>query len=170
MTRQSATQHPGVLEAANLVSAVRRGWQQLHYLNPVPPAGCALTLDFEVRAAASALSLNATKDKAEADMDSKPTFVYVIYIESTAERVWQALTDPELAAPYWGHSNVSDWRQGSAWEHRRTDGSGVADVVGTVVESRPPTRLVATWADPGEQDGQEPSRVTFTIEPHEGTV
>src|SRR5262245_51912560 len=36
MTRQSATQHLGVLEAANLISTVRRGREKLHYLNPVP--------------------------------------------------------------------------------------------------------------------------------------
>ena len=69
-------------------------------------------------------------------MTDKPTFVYVTYIESTPERVWQALTDADLTAEYWGHSNVSDWQAGSAWEHRRTDGSGIADVVGTVLESR----------------------------------
>jgi uncharacterized protein YndB with AHSA1/START domain len=68
------------------------------------------------------------------------------YIRSTPEKVWDALTDGELTAAYWGHSNVSDWQPGSRWEHRRTDGSGIADVVGTVVESERPTRLVATWA------------------------
>ena len=44
--------------------------------------------------------------------------------------VWEALTDSDLTAQYWGHSNVSDWRPGSRWEHQRTDGSGIADVVG----------------------------------------
>jgi len=98
-------------------------------------------------------------------MAERPDYVYVTYIESTPERVWNALTDADLTAAYWGHSNVSDWQVGSGWEHRRTDGSGIADVVGAVVESSPPTRLVATWADPGETAG-EPSRVTFTIEPY----
>ena len=49
--------------------------------------------------------------------------------------MWDALTDPDLTAQYWGHSNVSDWQVGSPWEHRRTDGSGTADVVGEVLES-----------------------------------
>jgi uncharacterized protein YndB with AHSA1/START domain len=103
-------------------------------------------------------------------MADKPTYVYVTYIESTAEQVWHALTDAELSGEYWGHSNVSDWQPGSGWEHRRTDGSGIADVVGTVLEAVPPKRLVLTFAGPGEQRAAGPSQVTFTIEPHEEIV
>ena len=99
-------------------------------------------------------------------MTEKPNYVYVTYIESTPEKVWHALTDADLTAQYWGHSNVSDWQVGSGWEHRRTDGSGVADVVGTIVESVPPKRLVNTWREPGKDAAQEESRVTFDIEPH----
>ena len=47
------------------------------------------------------------------------------------------LTSPDLTAQYWGHGNVSDWQPGSPWEHRRVDGSGIADVIGTVLESAP---------------------------------
>jgi uncharacterized protein YndB with AHSA1/START domain len=93
-------------------------------------------------------------------------FVYVTYIESTPEKIWHALTDPELTAEYWGHSNVSDWQVGSAWEHQRTDGTHIADVVGTVVESVPPTRLVSTWAAPDEKRADGPTRVMFDIEPY----
>lgn len=99
-------------------------------------------------------------------MSDRPTLTYVIYIESAAETVWRALTDADRTAEYWGHSNVSDWQPGSRWEHRRTDGSHVADVVGTVLESTPPTRLVSTWAPPGGEPPQGPSRVTFGIEPY----
>ena len=79
----------------------------------------------------------------------KPTFVYVTYIQSSPEKVWQALTDADLTAQYWGHSNVSDWQPGSRWEHRRTDGSGIADVVGEVIEAAPPRRLVMTFGGAG---------------------
>ena len=96
-------------------------------------------------------------------MTDKPTFVYVTYIESTPERVWDALTDADLTAKYWGHSNVSDWQVGSIWEHQRTDGSCIADVIGEVVESVAPKRLVTTWADPGHPS-HDPSQVTFEIE------
>jgi uncharacterized protein YndB with AHSA1/START domain len=62
-----------------------------------------------------------------------------------------ALTDADLTARFSGHSNVSDWEPGSTWEHRRTDGSDIADVVGTVVEAVPPTRLVITFASPRDR-------------------
>jgi uncharacterized protein YndB with AHSA1/START domain len=98
-------------------------------------------------------------------MADKPTFVYVTYIHSTPEKVWHALTDSELSAKYWGHSNVSDWQAGSSWEHKRTDGSGIADVVGTVLETVPPRHLVITFAGQGEERADGPSQVTFDIEP-----
>jgi uncharacterized protein YndB with AHSA1/START domain/DNA-binding transcriptional ArsR family regulator len=163
MTRQSATQHLAVLEAANLVSTVRRGREKLHYLNPVPLHEMQERwIDKFERPRLRALS--AVKRRAEKDMArDKPTFVYVTYIESTAESVWHALTDADLTAEYWGHRNVSDWRVGSAWEHQRIDGTGTADVAGTVVESAPPRRLVTTWAAPGSEST---SRVTFDIEPY----
>jgi uncharacterized protein YndB with AHSA1/START domain len=81
--------------------------------------------------------------------------------------VWEALTDADLTGQYWGHSNVSDWQPGSRWEHRRTDGSGIVDVAGEVVEATPPRRLVITFGDPDEA---EPSVVRFDIEPHHDIV
>ena len=95
-------------------------------------------------------------------------FVYVIYVEATPERVWQALTDVELTAQYWGHNNVSEWTAGSRWEHQRTDGTHTADVVGTVLESTPPVRLVSTWAEPDHEDST--TQVTFEIEQYEEIV
>jgi uncharacterized protein YndB with AHSA1/START domain len=96
--------------------------------------------------------------------------VYVTYIHSTAERVWHALTDADLTAGYWGHSNVSDWQVGSSWEHRRIDGSNIADVVGTVLEATPPTRLVMTFDAPGAQPDGGQSTVTFDVEPYQDIV
>jgi uncharacterized protein YndB with AHSA1/START domain/DNA-binding transcriptional ArsR family regulator len=164
MTRQSATQHLAVLEAANLVASVRRGREKLHYLNPVPLHEMQLRwIDkFEQPRLGT---LSALKRRAEETMSERPTFVYVTYIESTPELVWEALTDADITARYWGHSNVSDWQVGSRWEHVRTDSSGVADVAGTVVESAPPRRLVTTW----EGDGDS-SQVTFDIERHHEIV
>jgi uncharacterized protein YndB with AHSA1/START domain/DNA-binding transcriptional ArsR family regulator len=165
MARQSATQHLGVLEAANLVSTVRRGREKLHYLNPVPLHEIQERwIDKFERPRLRALST--VRRRAEEAMTDKPNFVYVTYIEATAEKVWEALTDPHLSAQYWGHANVSDWQVGSDWEHQRTDGSGVADIVGTVLESEPPSRLVTTWAAPDAEPVAEPERVTFAIEPY----
>ena len=96
----------------------------------------------------------------------KTSFVYVTYIRSTPEKVFEAITKPEIARAYWGHENVSDWQPGSAWQHVRTDGSGIADVVGTVLESVSPERLVMTFADPKVERDDAPTKVAFTIEPH----
>jgi uncharacterized protein YndB with AHSA1/START domain/DNA-binding transcriptional ArsR family regulator len=165
MARQSATQHLSVLEAANLVSTVRRGREKLHYLNPVPLHEIQERwIDNFERPRLRALS--ELKRRAEDEMSDRPSFVYTVYIESTPDKVWQALTDPELTAAYWGHANVSDWQPGSRWEHRRTDGSGTADVVGTVLESSPPTRLVTLWCDPVDESPERTSRVTFDIRPY----
>jgi uncharacterized protein YndB with AHSA1/START domain/DNA-binding transcriptional ArsR family regulator len=171
MARQSATQHLAVLEEANLISTVRRGREKLHYLNPVP------IHDIQQRWIAPfdqprLRTLDAVKRHAEeSDMTAdKPTFVYVTYIHSTPQRVWHALTDADLSAEYWGHSNVSDWQVGSRWEHRRVDGSNIADVVGTVLEATPPTRLVMTFGEPGAQPDDAPSTVTFQIEPYRDIV
>ncbi|MET9042797.1 metalloregulator ArsR/SmtB family transcription factor [Streptomyces sp. NPDC004362] len=170
MTRQSVTQHLAVLEAANLVASARRGREKLHYLNPVPLHEIQERwIDKFERPRLRALS--AVKRQAEEAMSDKPTFVYVIYIRSTAEAVWDALTDAELTAAYWGHSNVSDWKPGSRWEHVRTDGSGIADVVGEVVESDRPGRLVTTWTSPENEGRPEAySKVTFDIQPHADIV
>jgi uncharacterized protein YndB with AHSA1/START domain len=110
---------------------------------------------------------------------TKPSFVYVIYIETTAEKVWQAIVEPDVARQYWlgstptspAHENVSDWQPGSRWEHRRADETRAIDVVGKVVESAPPRRLVMTWARPREaEDSAKHSRVTFEIEPQGSKV
>lgn len=170
MARQSATQHLAVLEAANLISTVRQGRTKLHYLNPVPLHQIQdRWIDKFERPRLRAL--NAVKRQAEEHlMADRPTFVYVTYIHSTPKEVWHALTDADLTAEYWGHSNVSDWQPGSGWEHRRTDGSGVADVVGTVLEAVPPERLVMSFGGPGAQPADGPSQVTFDIEPYEEIV
>jgi uncharacterized protein YndB with AHSA1/START domain len=104
---------------------------------------------------------------------------YSTYIAAAADRVWQALTDPDQSATWWAHRNVSDWRPGSVWEHRRLDGSA-ADVTGTVLAANPPTRLALSWANPGDgtpvagvarpAGDPGPSRVTIEITPYQGIV
>lgn len=103
---------------------------------------------------------------------TKPDFVYVTYIATTAEELWRALADVEVMREYWmgqegpARVNVSDWKVGSRWEHQRADESRKVDVVGTVVEIEPPRRLVLTWARPTDEDDESRhSRVTFDIEP-----
>jgi uncharacterized protein YndB with AHSA1/START domain len=95
-------------------------------------------------------------------------FVYVTYIRARPEDVWRALTDAEFTRQYWEHDNVSDWQPGSRWEHRRSDASRAVDVVGQVVESAPPRKLVLTWAFPADPGRR--SRVAFTLDPIEDMV
>jgi uncharacterized protein YndB with AHSA1/START domain/DNA-binding transcriptional ArsR family regulator len=167
MARQSTSQHLDVLEAANLVSTVRRGREKVHHLNPVPLH--EVQERWIDRFDTPRLRvLSAVRQAAEEQaMTEQPTFVYVTYVAASPERVWEALTDADLTAAYWGHSNESDWQPGSTWRHVRTDGSGIADVVGTVLASVPPERLVVTF--PGSAE-QRPSEVTFTIEPYHDIV
>jgi uncharacterized protein YndB with AHSA1/START domain len=92
-------------------------------------------------------------------------FVYVIYIAATPEKVWKALLDGEMTRQYWGRENVSDWKPGSKWEHRRFDDARTIDLVGKVVEFAPPRRLVLSWADPAEAaDVAQHTRVAIDIE------
>ncbi len=99
---------------------------------------------------------------------NKPKFVYVTYINTTPEKLWNALTDGEMTKQYWWrHRNASDWKPGSTWRHEDYDDSKAVDIVGKVVESQPPQRLVVTWALPADaQNEAKHSRVTFEIEPY----
>ncbi len=181
MARQSASQHLAVLEVANLVTTTRRGREKLHYLNPVPlwelqerwierferPRLRALSA---VKQRAEAHARREQQPEQEEAMSDRPAYRYVTYIEATPERVWEALTDEDLTARYWGHRNVSDWGPGSRWEHQRVDGSGIADVVGTVLTSDPPHRLVITFDAPADPHPDDPTVVTFEIEPYHEIV
>lgn len=105
---------------------------------------------------------------------TKPSFVYVTYIATTPEKAWQAFVDTDVMSRYWVgpksdcvRVNVSDWKPGSRWEHQRLDEAHTVDIVGKVVESDPPRRLVYTWARPSEaEDESKHSRVAIDIEPH----
>jgi uncharacterized protein YndB with AHSA1/START domain/DNA-binding transcriptional ArsR family regulator len=168
MTRQAATQHLDLLEAANLVSTVRRGREKWHYLNPVP------LHDIQERwidkfERPRLRTLSEVRRRAETTMTDKPSYVYVTYIAATPEVVWDALTSADMTEQFWGHRNEADrWTVGGRWTHTRTDGTGF-DGGGTVLESDPPHKLVFDWGNLEEEDPHM-SRVTFTIEPHDGIV
>ncbi len=89
-------------------------------------------------------------------------FVYTTYIKSTAEKVWRAITTPEFTRQYWGKEMRSDWKQGSSWEMAALEGGKPANVIGKVLESAPPKKLVLSWIDP--QNERDTSRVKFEIE------
>jgi uncharacterized protein YndB with AHSA1/START domain len=99
------------------------------------------------------------------------SFVYVTYVRSTPEEVFEAITKPEIARRYWGHENVSDWKPGSKWQHIRADDQRTVQLVGQVVEVLPPTRLVITWANASQaSDPESYSRVTFEVEEYDNMV
>ena len=95
---------------------------------------------------------------------SKPEFVYTTYIETSAEKLWHALTDGDFHERYWfGHHATSDWKVGSAYRFTK---QGKPSVEGTVLESDPPRRLAYTWDACSEDAKRErTSRVTFDLEP-----
>ncbi len=92
-------------------------------------------------------------------------FIYETYISTTPEKLWNALIDAKMTTKYWQHENVSNWKPGSQWEHRRSDKERTLDLIGKVVESSPPRRLVLTWAFPADKARSEKhTRVTIEIE------
>jgi uncharacterized protein YndB with AHSA1/START domain len=103
-------------------------------------------------------------------MNKKAEFVYVTYISSTPEKVFNALTAPEMTRKYWAHLNVSDWKVGSPWKHENAE-NGKTDLVGKVIESDPPRRLVISWAFPADEGNEaKHTRVTFLVEPGSAAV
>jgi uncharacterized protein YndB with AHSA1/START domain len=101
---------------------------------------------------------------------TKPQFVYVTYIATTPELLFNALIDGKLTREYWGADNVSDWKPGSPWEHRDAE-SGKQRIVGEVLEFDPPRRLVTSWASPADAGNPaKHSRVSYELEPMEGQV
>jgi uncharacterized protein YndB with AHSA1/START domain len=94
----------------------------------------------------------------------KSSFVYEIYIAATEDEVWRALLEGDFTRQYWAHENVSDWQPGSLWEHRQAKDTRAVRILGEVIASQPPHRLVITWAEPKDRAHRERhSRVTFDI-------
>jgi uncharacterized protein YndB with AHSA1/START domain len=95
---------------------------------------------------------------------SKPEFVYTTYIETSAEKLWQALTDGDFTERYWcGHRVTSDWKAGSPYKFAKQAG---ASMKGTVIASDPPKRLAYSWESCSPDAKRErTSRITFDLEP-----
>lgn len=113
MARQSVSKHLAVLEAANLVTTVWRGREKLHYLNAAPISDIAdRWINRYYRRRVSALA--GLKRALENPSMARPEFVYVTYVRTTPEALWQALTDPSFTARYWGMTYDTDWKKGFA--------------------------------------------------------
>ena len=162
MSRFGVMKHLRQLEQAGLVVTRRRGREKLHYLNPIP---IRLVHDRWVSKFAEpwAAALSGLKHQLEASMEK----VFEIYIRTTPERLWRAITDPALRARYnFGASVESDWAAGSRYRMSARDGA-FALGEGEILEVDPPRRLVqsmvALWSD--EVKGEGTSRITWEIEP-----
>jgi uncharacterized protein YndB with AHSA1/START domain/DNA-binding transcriptional ArsR family regulator len=178
MARQSVSKHLAVLEAANLVTISWRGREKQHFLKAEPiNAISERWIDRYDRERVRALA--DLKRALEQPTMSSNEFVYVTYIKTTPERLWQALTDPAFTQRYWGASFDTDWKPGSpmTWS---IDGVTIADPDQLVVEADPPRRLTYRWHSFTEEFGEhfdfdpdlvaqfaaEPrSKITFDLEP-----
>lgn len=163
MTRFGVMKHLKVLEEAGLVVSRRRGREKLHFLNPVP---IRLVHDRWVSKYAEpwAAGLSGLKHDLEGRTMEK---VFEIYIKTTPEALWEALTDPELRRKYnFGVGVESDWTPGSRYEGRHPQADGPL-WEGENLEVDPPRRLVqsfqALWGEDARSEGT--SRVTWEIEP-----
>jgi uncharacterized protein YndB with AHSA1/START domain len=163
MTRFGVMKHLRVLEEAGLVVTRKRGREKLHYLNPVP---IRLVHDRWVSKYAEpwASALTDIKQRLE---DRTMEKVFEIYIKTTPERLWEAITEDELRAKYnFGVGVTSDWTSGSSYEGKHP-AAPEAIAAGENLEVDPPRRLVqsfnALWGEDVRAEGT--SRVTWEIEP-----
>jgi uncharacterized protein YndB with AHSA1/START domain len=161
MTRFGVMKHLRQLEEANLVVTKRRGREKLHFLNPVP---IRLVHDRWVSKYAEpwAAALSGLKSRLEEGMEK----VFEIYIKTTPERLWEAITDPEMRSKYsFGTGVESDWTPGSPYKAIHPAGVEIAE--GENLEVDAPRRLVqsfrALWSEKVKNEGW--SRVTWEIEP-----
>jgi uncharacterized protein YndB with AHSA1/START domain len=162
MSRFGVMKHLKVLEDAGLVVTRRRGREKLHFLNPVP---IRLVHDRWVSKYAEpwAAQLSDLKTRLENSMEK----VFEIYIRTTPERLWEAITDSETRGKFqFGNRITSDWTAGSRFEMTHAGAPGPLGE-GENLEIDPPRRLVqsmvALWSDEVKSEGT--SRVTWEIEP-----
>jgi len=163
MTRFGVAKHLRQLEDAGLVVTRRRGREKLHFLNAVP---IRLVHDRWVSKYAEpwAATLSDLKTRLERQMEK----VFEIYIRTTPERLWEAITDKKTRARFhFGNRIDSDWTQGSSYEVTNPHFHDGALIEGDNLEVDPPRRLVQTfharWDDDAKAAGT--SRVTWEIEP-----
>jgi uncharacterized protein YndB with AHSA1/START domain/DNA-binding transcriptional ArsR family regulator len=143
MTRQSVSKHLALLEAANLVTSVRRGREKLHYLNAEPINEISERwINHYERGRVHALA-DLKRALEDTDMPN-PEFVYTTYIQASPELVWRALTEPAFTERYWRVSFDTDWKVGSNFVlHNK--GITIAHPEQVILEAEPYSRLAYTW-------------------------
>jgi len=160
MTRFGVMKHLRVLEDAGLIVTRRKGREKLHFLNAVP-----IRLIHDRWVSKYAERWVATLSDLKQRLEETMIKVFEIYIKTTPERLWQAITDTEMRRKYTFRAVVtSDWKVGS---HYQGVGHGTPIFEGENLEVDPPRRLVqsfrALWGEDVKREGT--SRVTWEIEP-----
>jgi uncharacterized protein YndB with AHSA1/START domain/biotin operon repressor len=161
MTRVAVAKHLRLLEEAGLVVPDRRGREKLHFLNPVP---IRLIHDRWVSKYTETWAAGLVDLKRE--LEARVEKVFEIFIRTTPERLWQAITDPETRARFqFGARVESDWSEGSAYRVSHAGAGGLIE--GENLEVDPPRKLVQTYRAIWDDDiaAQGTSRVTWEIEP-----
>jgi uncharacterized protein YndB with AHSA1/START domain len=163
MSRFGVMKHLRVLEEAGLVVTRRRGREKLHFLNAVP-----IRLIHDRWVSKYAAPFVAALSDLKRDLEKKTMEkIYEIYIKTTPERLWEAITNPEMRRKYsFGIGVITDWAPGSHYEGV-TPASSTPILEGENLEIDAPRRLVqsfrALWSDDVKSEGT--SRVTWEIEP-----
>lgn len=161
ISRFGVAKHLRVLEQAGLVVSRKEGREKRHYLNPVPIAQLHDRWVSKYAAPRAAAMIN-IKSRLEGEAMKQ---IFEIYIKTTPERLWRALTDAEERAKYqFGLQFAPDFREGHSY---RAIGNGSVIIDGETLEFNPPRRLVQTYNARWNDDvaSQGPSRVTIEIEP-----
>ncbi len=164
MTRFGVMKHLRVLEEAGLVVSRRRGREKLHFLNAVP---IRLLHDRWINKYAEPWVATLAELKRDIEKESTMEKVFEIYIKTSPQRLWDAITDTESRARYsFGMEVSSDWTPGSRYEGSNPHAPGLL-CEGENLEVDPPHRLVqsfaALWGEEVKAEGT--SRVTWEIEP-----
>jgi uncharacterized protein YndB with AHSA1/START domain/biotin operon repressor len=162
MSRIGVAKHLQLLEDAGLVVSTRRGREKLHFLNPVPirQVHDRWVNKYTEGWAAGLVDL-------KRDLEHTMEKVFEIYIRTTPERLWDAITNPEIRSKYhFGNRIESDFTPGSRYEMIHPGADGLLGE-GENLDVDPPRRLVqsmrALWGPDVVAEGT--SRVTWEIEP-----
>ena len=162
ITRFGVMKHLQQLEEAGLVLTRKRGREKLHFLNPVP-----IRLVHDRWVSKYSEPWVAGLSDLKTDLEKTMEKIYEIYIRTSPEVLWNAITSPETRTKFqFGNTVSADWTPGGRYEMSNAKAPGVVLGEGEILEIDPPRRLVQTmtalWGEDVKAEGT--SRVTWEIE------